>query len=149
MKDETLLTIMVLALMVWALLWIAEKIYTGWWKPRSEWRQVINEGKVPADYSAVGRVAKALNERVISASVLDSKELEGNQASLDLLRTRVARIRVAGYDRATSDSSIGVRFRIGVARSPHPTGSGEAKQWVRGYCMGANVPDPRPYMDAA
>ena len=108
----------------------------------------INEGTVPRDYS---RKMKAAMEEVNSIQQFatdfrDSERAIGRLEALKALRTTVAHIRQDGYVRGEAHRHKGI-FNPGSC--PHRKGSGTAQQWVRGYCQGANVLDPKPYIDEA
>ncbi len=130
---------------IWALIWVAEILWR-WHKDRKTAQQII-DGVVPQDYSEISRVAQEMNAR--DDVTQDGMAFRHNANQLLRIRNTVALIRVDGYDRAMHDRETRIAFQIGVKNNPHPRHSGEAKQWVRGYCQGCNVANPKPYMDKA
>jgi len=121
-------------------------VYTLWLEyKRRKLSDQIRKGEVPVDYSQVAKRSQELNNQV----ELGNPTFRQNVNDLTHLRERVGLIRLSGYDRAISDRNKGLKFSVGVAATPYPKGSGEAKQWVRGYCQGRNVRPPGPYMRKA
>lgn len=153
LQDDTLFIGVGAMLAIWALAWVADVLWKRH-KKRDLWKH-IRENRVPVDYD---RVAEAVREANDPGNIVkEAKSHAGvgpptqrqNLSDLKRLRSNVARIRVNGYDRAVSDRENKVEFAWGVTRTPYPKGTGEAKQWVRGYCIGANVRDIKRYYDAA
>ena len=121
-------------------------IYNIWLEyRRRKLTQQIRDNIVPVDYDQVAKRAREMNDQI----ELGNPDFRKNTNDLRRLRENVAIIRLDGFDRAVSDAFKGLKFTLGVSATPHPKGSGEAKQWVRGYCQGANVSDIERYYRAA
>ena len=106
----------------------------------------IAAGIVPVDYKEVARVVQELNS---SESVKrEALELEGlnppkirkRLGDLKRIRTRVAYIRDAGYCVGERQRHQKDPIEVGLRENPFEKGTGESKQWVRGYCMGFSSP---------
>lgn len=113
-------------------------------RKRELYRQ-IEVGEVPVDYSAA--IKEVATEQGASI-LLTGFENEGRSVDLLNLRTKVAYIRADGYDRAVEDADRGECFGCGIENNPHPQGSGEAKQWARGYCQLSGT-HPKEWMERA
>ena len=113
-------------------------------RKRELYRQ-IEYGEVPVDYSAA--IKEVATEQGASI-LLTGFENESRSKDLLDLRTKVARIRADGYDCAKEDEVQGGTFRQGIEDNPWPNGSGEAKQWARGYCQAYGAP-PKEWMRRA
>jgi len=113
--------------------------------------RMVDRGEVPADYSIVKTEQEMRNkvDEVGSFAERQSDDHKLRRSSVDSVRQRVAGIRVAGYDAGKLDHKNGMSFEFGVICAPYKKGSGEAKQWVRGYCMGRNVRDIKQYYKEA
>ena len=112
------------------------RLYKYWCLRRA--RKDIAAGRVPVDYSQVAIIVREENDSHL-----------GYDVGLYAIRYQVARIRAAGFEVGQQFRGVKTRPEFVAAVNPHPEGSGEAKQWVRGYCQSANIFDPKPYMDAA
>ncbi len=112
---------------------------------RRKLHQQIKEGEVPLDYSKkIKQVATAQNDAILGTGT----ENETRYRDLTNLRMKVAYIRADGYDRAAEDAFNNIAFDIGIGNNPHPNGSGEAKQWARGYCQLTGT-QPKEWMQRA
>lgn len=121
-------------------------VYTFWLEyKRQKLTDQIRKGEVPVDYSQVAKRSQEMNNQI----ELGNPNFRKNINDLTHLRVKVGHIRLRGYDRAVADRDKGLKFTAGVKATPYPKGSGEAKQWVRGYCQGANVRDVKRYYDSA
>ena len=105
----------------------------------------IEYGEVPVDYSAA--IREVATEQGASI-LLTGFENEGRSKDLLSLRTKVARIRAEGYAAAVVHERGGIELWVGIRYSPYPIGSGEAKQWARGYCQASGTP-PKEWMEQA
>jgi len=123
------------------------KIY-DWLKHRKA-REQIHDFVIPPDYSEVEYQQKRINKIDESGSIAKRTAEDSNRVAVQRIRMHTARIREAGFIAAGLDQRRGVKFDDGVKGSPYPKGSGEAKQWVRGYCMGYNVMDIAKYYEEA
>ena len=94
---------------------------------------LLMDGGVPINYKAA----------VVTAQTRLNDDISGS-GSLYGVRSKVSRIRGNGYDVGVNDRSD---YMAGLSENPHPQGSGEARQWVLGYCIGANILDAKKYMD--
>ena len=145
MRDQTFLQIVVFGLLVWFTIGAVGLFRTArkWWKGHKT-REEILRGVVPVDYQLVIEEAGRVN-RILSDGPLDEQQSDGfiiQDSALQNMRQKVGRIRDDGF-------VVGYTKRGQLSNNPYPTGSGESKQWVRGYCMGRNITDPKPYMDKA
>lgn len=121
------------------IVWIASYVYQILYE-RHRKRvidQQIRDNVVPVDYSAVIReVATDRNNEVLHQGIL-SPEQEEKAVNLERLRWHVAAIRVLGYDAAKRAEERGELFAFAIeTNNPYEKGSGEAKQWARGFCQG-------------
>lgn len=147
-SDKTFLASVAVMLAIWGLVGL-----TGWlikiYKKRVLW-QNIEDNVVPVDYDQVADAVREMNSPdMILREAMDRPQVRHNLGNLQRLRTHVSIIRSDGYDRAVSDQLTRIGFEAGVTSGPFKKGTGEAKQWVRGYCMGANVTDIKRYYRAA
>ncbi len=142
----------VMDFMMFGLLAIGLVGFAGWFiavlleaRRKRELYRKIRYGEVPVDYSAAIReVATDQNNAILKTGFDD----EGLSQDLYSIRTKVAYIRANGYDQAKDDVINGISMVFGIADCPHPKGSGEAKQWVRGYCQATGT-QPKEWMDRA
>ena len=159
MDDGTLFLVIGVALAAYIAVVIAQAVagIFVWWRNRSAEQAVesfeenINDGTIPRDYSKQMKAAmEAVNARQVAATesedLIESESAIARFERLKSLRTTVAEVRYNGYVRGEAHRHKGI---FNTAGCPHPTGSGAAQQWVRGYCQGANVLDPKPYIDEA
>jgi hypothetical protein len=120
-------------------------------KRRREDRQTdatIAAGKVPVDYDLVARRVRDLNDLDACQDAI-VPETRARLGQMKRMRETVSIIRLRGYDRALDDRVNSIDVDLGLKNNPHEKGSGEAKQWARGYLMGANVRDIKRYIAAA
>jgi hypothetical protein len=147
-NDRILLIGVVVLGAVWFITELAEVLLN--WRKRRQVRRQIKAGVVPVDYEMVATQAKAMNddveEKAARGQIVDTPTFRQNAADLHRVRSKVAGIRDKGYVAGSSDKEHKVAVEIGLGNNPWPKGSGEAKQWVRGYCMGACITDPKQYM---
>ena len=152
MNDRVVGFVIAVAAIFYGLVLLTEYIPKAyrWFKHRKAMAKV-DAGEIPVDYAAVGKEQRRLNQ--VDESGPMSKRLgvahEARLSTIESIRELVAEVRYAGYLRGEEDQWHKVAFAAGVRSNPHVTGSGAAQQWVRGYCMGRNVLDPKPYMDVA
>ena len=113
--------------------------------------KMVDKGEVPADYNVVKVEQEMLNKVDEKRSFKEriSEDTEIRHGAIERVRLKVAHIREAGFVVGQRHQAEEVPFEEGVKGTPFKQGSGEAKQWVRGYCMGRNVIDIKPYYDAA
>lgn len=113
--------------------------------------KMVDKGEVPADYNVVKVEQEMLNKVDEKGSFKEriSEDTEIRHGAIERVRLKVAHIREAGFVVGQRHQAEEVPFEEGVKGTPFKQGSGEAKQWVRGYCMGRNVIDIKPYYDAA
>jgi len=111
--------------------------------------QQVEAGIVPLDYSnAVRELATARNNEVLHQGGLPDSHQERQAVNLDRLRWRVSEIRVQGFDAARVARVKGEMFAQAIAENPYAKGSGEAKQWARGFCQDGGHP-PKGWMERA
>lgn len=150
MNDSILIPLVVGLLAIWFLTGLAEKGYK-WWKGRAKRAALksIEKYEVPTDYNQVGLIQEDVNKRQLDATeagqVVSATALEGK---ISQVRQKVSRIRYGGYVFGEEAKLNRVDFDIGVEQHKYEKGSGEAKQWVRGYCMAFGV-QPKKWMDKA
>jgi len=142
MKDTILFGVIIFGIVMW----VATYVGGIWW----EWRrkkilyQTIRDGIVPADYSAAVReVATEVNDAALGGAPED-----GMERYLMALRNKVALIRLSGFDVAREARLKGELFAQAIDTNPHEKGSGEAKQWARGFCQDGGHP-PKGWMERA
>jgi len=144
MNTDTIMFGLVAAGVVSWIAWAIIGTILGARRKRELYRQ-IEVGEVPVDYSAaVKEVATEQNNNIL----LRGAENEGRYIDLQSLRTKVARIRAAGYDAANRAREQGQSFERGLERNPYVKGSGSAKQWARGYCQLTGT-HPKEWMQRA
>lgn len=107
--------------------------------------QQIRDCVVPVDYNSIAEVARQQNESVLHPTQGPQDVSFGD---LLALRTRVAYIRVEGYDTAKDEKAKGTLFIDAIEQNPYTKGSGEAKQWARGFCQ-AHGTQPKGWMELA
>ncbi|MEE9366025.1 MAG: hypothetical protein V3W44_04985 [Dehalococcoidales bacterium] len=137
---------------MYTLIAIGAVIFAGWFvataleaRRKRELHRQIEEGEVPVDYSAaIKEVATDQNNAILGVGF----EHESRAKDLYGLRMKVAHIRANGYDRAADDVRNNIDFVFGIGNNPHPQGSGEAKQWARGYCQLTGT-QPKEWMQRA
>ncbi len=117
------------------------------WRLRKTAKQV-SRGEIPVDYNRVNELQRQVNDQVLGAKHIGREDDDPVIAGLASIRMNVAYIRVAGYDQAIIDADKLIAPDDGVLKNPHDAGTGKAKQWVRGYCMGAGIP-PKELMGRA
>ncbi len=147
MKDTIMFGVIIFGLIVWVGVYAYEIGYE-WWRKRTINRQIAS-GVVPVDYSAVIREAATdrNNEVLAWGAPIDPKRAKKN-ADLLSLRTRVAIIRSDGFVAAQAARLKGEMFAQAISENPYPKGSGEAKQWARGFCQDRGHP-PKSWMERA
>lgn len=142
MSDKTLFMVVgagIAAYLVVCMMQFSLWLYRKWRVSRG--KKMLKAGKIPTNYS----------EAVAAAQTEDNADPRSKGTNPTLLRVRkqVGLIRFRGFLRGEVDRDNNVSFKHGVNACPHKRGSGEAKQWVRGYCQARNVMDPKKYMDRA
>ncbi len=120
-----------------------------WLKHKRAVQEIIDTGRVPADYGIVEREQRRLNRIDEAATDPLHKDTADQRRAIADVRTAVAHIRFAGYTIGEQDQRAEVAFETGVRSAPFKRGTGEAKQWVRGYCMGRGVLDIKQYFNEA
>ena len=153
MSDRVMFIVVGIALAAYALVLLVQlglKI-RDWWRHHSAVNAMIDTGRVPADYGVVRREQERLNKIDIDGSLMDRTlpDVELTRTVVASVRETASHIRFSGYRIGEQDQDTGLNFELGVQSNPFPTGSGEAKQWVRGYCMARNVLDIKQYYNAA
>lgn len=119
------------------------------WRLRKAANQVIR-GEIPVNYNLVDDLQRQINDDDEGGKNLmaDDREEGSLTNGLRIVRFSVAQIRVIGFDQALLDYDLLIAPDDGVKKNPYDAGSGQAKQWVRGYCMGAGIP-PKELMRIA
>ena len=145
MNDQILLMVVVFGLLVWFGCGAAEWAW-NWWRAHKT-RGEILDGTVSVDYQLVVDEANRVNKVYAEGSLAEQmdEDFSVRESALTRIRENVARIREAGFVIATQATTTD----RGLASNPFKRGTGESKQWVRGFCMGRNILDPKPYMDKA
>jgi len=121
------------------------------WYQYNEAVDEVKAGKVPVNYDQVKSMVINANAADDATDLKVSKK-DVDPTQLAVMRMNVARIRESGFiigeqQRASDRPHESVIYVCQL--NPFGHGTGEAIQWARGYCMGANILKPRPYMDAA
>lgn len=128
--------------------WVGVYVYELWaeWKRKKILTQQIAAGVVPVEYSSMVRefATKQNNE----AMGFPTSEQEVMFAALRTLREKVSLIRAQGFDAAREARDNKRSFAMAIADNPYPKGSGEARQWARGFCQDGGHP-PKAWMDRA
>lgn len=129
-------------------LWSAWAIYVVLAERRRKriLNQQIMDGVVPVDYSNV--VREFATQQNVEACGFTTAAQEHRINRLQALRMKVAHIRVEGFDAARQARVGKVLFETGISANPYEKGSGEAKQWARGFCQEACHP-PKAWMERA
>lgn len=153
MNDKTLFLGIGVGLAVYALVLLAQlgcKIRDYIRHERAVDR-MIDKSEVPADYNVVKVEQEMLNKVDEKGSFKEriSEDTEIRHGAIERVRLKVAHIREAGFVVGQRHQAEKVPFEEGVKGTPFKQGSGEAKQWVRGYCMARNVIDIKEYYDEA
>jgi len=151
MNDQLMLSTVVFFVAIWLMFgfWAIYVWVRDWLRHENAITKMVDKGEVPADYSHVEIEQKILNKRDEVGEIDIDYEDDVRRNALDGVRLKVAHIRDAGFVIGQQDQRDDIPFKDGVRATPFKQGSGEAKQWVRGYCMGRNVIDIKPYYDAA
>lgn len=159
MGDHTLFLVVCAGLAACVLLVLYQAAFTinGWLKKRKDAKDAaafeanIDSGEIPRNYSVLVKAVMA----TVNAAQVAATEANDLQAAdiaayrfkrIRGLRSVVARVRLHGYDCGYEDKQLGL---FQPESSPHPRGSGASQQWVRGYCQGQNIINPKSYIDAA
>ena len=149
MNDSLLIVVLVLGGAWLAIgLWDWAGVLYRWYKRRQATKGIL-AGKVPAGYGVIKTEQERLNKIDEAGGLAQSPKDRRIASCLRGIRERVSHIRYAGYVAGENDQFAGLPFDTGVKGTPHKKGSGEAKQWVRGYCMARNVTDIKQYYRAA
>jgi len=147
LNDNIFLSIVMIGLGLWASVYVVEYALKGWrwFKQRMDIEELIDTGDVPADYGVIEREQERLNK--IDEGNLDPTHEATREirVAVHAARQKVAHVRFAGFKIGEQDQHAGTSFARGVISGPFKKGSGEAKQWVRGYCMARNVLDIKQY----
>lgn len=155
MNDHDLFIVVGVLLGLYALVVLAQGLYRIYqWLKHSKTSALVtvleesDGGLIPRNYS---RKMKAALEEVNALASTPSTVEQAESARykferLKAIRVTVARIMDQGFAAGMRDRDNAV---FNEKANPYPRGSGAAQQWVRGYCMGQNVTDPKPYMEAA
>ena len=147
MNDSIVIPVVTFLFGVWGSLWVLGVVLELLRKRRL--RKDIREGTIPVDSDQISEAVQEMNAEDSFDKDLPPPHLRHNLSNLKRIRSDVATIRLDGYSRGVIDYGLKISFDVGVRANPHPPGTGAAKQWVRGYCMGTNVINPKPYMDKA
>lgn len=144
MEDRIMFGIVIFGFVVW----VAVYAYEIWfeWKRKKVLTQQIAAGIVPVDYSSMVRefATKQNNE----AMGFPTSEQETMFGALRALREKVGLIRAQGFDAARAAREKGEFFAQAISENPYEKGSGEAKQWARGFCQDGGHP-PKAWMERA
>ena len=141
MDDQLLFIIVAAGLTAWCFVWLIEKVF-NWYRKRRDVKTLF-AGDIPVKYEETVKTAQQL---VNDGKLSDDVEMF---TKLQDVRESVAHIRYQGYLAGERDGALGRPFETGVRINPHKPHTGASRQWVRGYCMGRNVIDIKPYMDQA
>lgn len=131
------------------IVWVASYVYEIWykWNQKRVIDQQIKDGVVPLNYTAVVRATATERNNEVLGGIL-TPEQEQKAVNLDRLRWKVSEIRVQGFDAARKAKDKGELFGQAIAMNPYEKGSGEAKQWARGFCQQGGHP-PAGWMERA
>ncbi len=147
MKDTIMFGVITSGMVVWAGVY-AYEIWYRWWRKRIITKQIA-DGIVPVDYSAAIREAATdRNNEVLAGGSLTDPVRDQRTAELLSMRTRVGLIRAEGFDAAREARGNKRSFAMAISDNPYPRGSGEAKQWARGFCQDGGHP-PKEWMERA
>lgn len=151
MNEKTLLIVIMVIAGFWLTLGAIDwglRLYR-WHQHKKAVQEIIDTGRVPADYGVVKREQNRLNRIDEAATDPLHKDTADQRRAIADVRIAVAHIRFAGYVIGEQDHAAKIAFEIGVTQTPFKRGTGEAKQWVRGYCQGRNVLDIQQYYNEA
>jgi hypothetical protein len=146
------LIIVWMGICLWMLVGFAGQAWE-WYKHHKALEDIM-DGRVPVDYGQMEIAQKNVNDCYTDGD-LKSQQDEGflaTETAIIRVRESVAKIRYAGYliGEQAAHEDDGEMLFINVKKcNPFTVGTGESKQWTRGYCMGGNIADPKYYMDKA
>ena len=141
MTDDTVIKVLITCLLAYVAVVVFQgvlKVVT--WVKTYRARKAVQRGEIPPNYSAG---IKSAQEEA------NSRPDDSGHSALVSIREKVGLIRLEGYLRGETDEADSFPFKYGVAATPYKKGSGEAKQWTRGYCQARNVMAIKKYIDRA
>jgi hypothetical protein len=152
--------IVVSLLAVWAAVGLYDygRKFALWYRARKAKRTAqreIDSGSVPVDYDQVAELVRDANNAEDASSpdfagIVPSPEIRKRLNTLNSMRHRVAVLRGQGFDKGSDHKANGMTdVELGLQSNPHDKGTGEAKQWARGYLMAQSIRDIKPWIDKA